>query len=83
MKDFFSFRKMVSTVIIKVIYLFGALGLTIGGIITPFIDDDLILAGIGALTLGNFLWRIICEAWILLFSIHDILGSIEKNSRIS
>ena len=37
------------------------------------------LIGIGALTVGNLLWRVICEGCILLFSIHGILGSIEKN----
>ncbi|MBC8216335.1 MAG: hypothetical protein H8E64_07485 [Candidatus Marinimicrobia bacterium] len=81
MKEFLGFRKMVSTLIIKIIYVLGALTLTVGGIVMPFIDGDLILPGIGALLIGNLLWRVICEAWILLFSIHDILGSIEANTK--
>ena len=40
-----------------------------------------ILAGIGVITIGNLLWRITCEGWILLFSMHDILGSIEGELR--
>lgn len=81
MRDFFGFRKMISTLIIKILYVIGTLILTIGGIALPFIKDDLILPGIGALILGNLFWRIICEGWILLFSIHDILGSIESNTK--
>jgi hypothetical protein len=80
MKEFFDFRKMISNMIIKILYVLGALALTIGGIVMLFIDD-LILPGIGFLILGNLLWRVICEGWILLFSIHDILGSIESNTK--
>ena len=85
-KEFLGFRKMVSTLIIKILYILGALALTLGGIITFFLgitgwnDEGLGLAliGVGALIIGNLLWRIICESWILLFSIHDILASIER-----
>lgn len=75
---FFSFRKMVSTAIIKLLYILGMLALTIGGlggILSG--DDEGTIWGLLALTIGNLLWRLICEGWILLFSIHDILGSIE------
>ncbi|MFQ6127022.1 MAG: DUF4282 domain-containing protein [Candidatus Heimdallarchaeota archaeon] len=83
MKDFFGFRKMVSTAIIKFIYILGVIVLTIGGIVMSFQIPGIpgavkILIGLGAIILGNLLWRIICEAWILVFSIHDILGSVEK-----
>lgn len=37
-----------------------------------------ILTGLLILTVGNLLWRLICEGWILLFSIHEILASIES-----
>lgn len=81
MKEFFGFRKMISTVFIKILYVVGALVLTIGGIVMPFIDDEWILPGIGAVILGNLVWRVLCEGWILLFSMHEILGKIENNSR--
>ena len=42
-------------------------------------EEELVLIGLGAMTVGNLLWRVICEGCILLFSIHDILGSVEKN----
>mgnify|MGYP005832614673 CR=1 FL=1 len=78
MKDFFGFRKMVSTAIVKLIYILGVIILTIGGIVFLFQGEGKIPIGLVAIILGNLLWRIICEAWIVLFSIHDILGSVEK-----
>lgn len=79
MSGFFSFRKMVSTQIIKALYFIGMLALTLGGLAGLASSyDESIVAGLLALTAGNLLWRILCEGWILLFSMHDILGSIEK-----
>jgi len=81
---FFSFRTMVSRTLIQIIYILGALGLSIYGIIliVKAINSNgsggLIATGLGFLLLGNLIWRIICEAWILLFNIHDVLVSIER-----
>lgn len=38
-----------------------------------------IIGAVALFTVGNLLWRLLCEAWILLFSVHEILASIEKN----
>jgi len=81
MKEFFGFHKMISAIIIKVLYVIGAIVLTIGGIIAPFLDGDYVLPGIAALILGNLIWRIICEGWILVFSMHETLNVIEKNTQ--
>ncbi|PYS94309.1 MAG: hypothetical protein DMF64_01595 [Acidobacteria bacterium] len=37
--------------------------------------------GIGALVLGNLIWRVLCETWILLFSMHDQLIAIRDELR--
>jgi len=36
----------------------------------------------GAITLvfGNLLWRLLCEGWILLFSMHELLAAIAHGS---
>ena len=78
MNDFFGFRKMVSTALIKIIYFFGLIILTLSGAGMVYQGNIMVLKGIGIIVLGNLLWRIICEVWILLFSIHDLLGSIDK-----
>ena len=81
---FFNFRTMVSRTLIQIIYIFGVLGLSIYGIILivnatkDHGDGGLVVTGLGFLLLGNLVWRIICEAWILLFNIHDVLVSIER-----
>ncbi len=78
MKGFFGFRQMVSTALIKFFYILGVIVLTIGGIVMLFQGGENALIGLGAIIFGNLVWRIICEGWILVFSIHDILGSIEQ-----
>jgi len=75
MNDFLSFYKMFSTSFIKVIYVIGVLGVTLGGVFMMARNPPL---GIAVLLLGNMLWRIICEGWIVLFSIHELLASIDK-----
>lgn len=74
---FFSFRTMISTSLIKIIYVLGMTGFTIGGILKIIQGKDIFL-GLCIVVLGNLVWRIVCELWILLFSIHNILGSIER-----
>jgi hypothetical protein len=37
-----------------------------------------IAGGLAVIIVGNLIWRVVCEAWILAFSIHEILGSAEK-----
>ncbi|MFX0203341.1 MAG: DUF4282 domain-containing protein [Candidatus Hodarchaeota archaeon] len=54
----------------------GAEKLNIFGSQTPF--NKQILIGIALIVLGNLVWRFLCESWILLFRICDILGSIER-----
>jgi hypothetical protein len=37
-----------------------------------------IAIGLAALVLGNLIWRVLCETWILLFSMHDQLIAIRE-----
>lgn len=95
---FFSFHKLVSTSIIKTVYLIGAIVITLlptlqivvaafalVGRVPPDPAAERLLVGIpevriaGAcfvLLFGNLIWRLICEGWILLFSIHELLAKI-------
>jgi len=41
-------------------------------------SDYELFIGLGIIVLGNILWRLICEGTILMFSVHEILGSIER-----
>lgn len=87
--EFFSFRKMITTGIIRNAYIIGMFVLILLGIAImtdPRLFEELlynidpILAGIIVILLGNLLWRIVCEILILSFSIldnllHSSLGS--------
>ncbi len=33
--------------------------------------------GVGAVIIGNVIWRVLCELWIVLFNIHALLASME------
>jgi len=75
---YFSFKKIISTYLIKLIYILGACVLGILGLYLLLLGDKYMLLGIGIIVLGNILWRLLCEGWILLFGIYDALISIEN-----
>ena len=74
--DFLGFRMMVSSLIIRIFYALGLLVITI-----YWLQQALgnLLMGLGIIILANLLWRIFCEALILLFGIHQELVKISRN----
>lgn len=44
----------------------------------PVLAGLYLVAGAAIASVGNLLWRLMCEGWILLFSIHEMLASIER-----
>jgi hypothetical protein len=90
---FISFNKFISRTLIMIVYVIGAAWITISGIIyiipkterIPYLGEYTrtsflrILIGIGIIIVGNLLWRIICEAGIVIFSIQDDLRKIEQH----
>jgi Domain of unknown function (DUF4282) len=99
---YFSFHSLVSTSIIKVAYLFGALAISSIGIVLivsgilkyrsemfgeiyPVIafGDPVIqfISGIVIFVFANIVWRVLCEFFILLFSIHELLSEILRELR--
>lgn len=102
MAGYFSFHYMVSTTIVKLIYVMGLLALAGLGFIQialgvfaliqqsrtdlpalPLLTQPMtaiVLIATGLLTLipANFIWRLVCEAWILVFSMHELLASIDE-----
>ena len=88
MKRYFSFTEMISTSIIKGLHNIGCLVITFGGIAAVFtgffgsyrVKFEVVMIGFAVLIFGNLLWRLICEAWILFFRIHESLVAIEHNT---
>lgn len=86
MTDFLAFKSMVSVGIIKVIFLIGAILIILVGIAVILGDplDNRILSFLGGLAIivmGNLLWRVVCEAWIVIFAIHERLAEILEELR--
>ena len=80
-KGFFSFQKMISATLIKIMYVIGLVLLTLSGIvliIQGFSGDFLINLGegLGVIIIGNLFWRMLCEGLIVIFSIHEAMVTI-------
>jgi hypothetical protein len=90
MGAYFSFERMITTTFVKVIYFLGFLAITAGGVALAVwagmqlndarIDRVLgwryVAAGVGLVVIGNIVWRVFCELWVVLFEIHNELVSV-------
>jgi len=92
LSDFVSFKKFISTTLIIIIYAVGFIYITTKGISTivenrySFLgmgsdSSERLLAGLAIIVVGNLAWRIVCEAAIVIFRIHDSMTAIEKASQ--
>jgi hypothetical protein len=93
MGSYFSFNKMITENFVRALYFLGFLVLTIGGFALAIwaglqlneasIERQLgwryVAIGAGAVILGNLLWRILCELWIVLFNMHARLVSLDDH----
>ena len=79
--------------LIKVVYIVGACFITAAGLLSILSPETLneyeagpILTRVGGilvLLVGNLVWRIMmCEGAILLFSLHELLVSIDTRARV-
>jgi hypothetical protein len=90
MSAYFSFERMITTSFVKVVYFLGFLLLTVGGIglmvwaglqlNDATIDRTLgwryVALGAAIFVVGNIVWRVVCELWVVLFGIHAELVSL-------
>jgi len=90
MSGYFSFQKLISTWFVQVMYFVGFLLISAAGIglavwagmhlsdatISRELGWRYVAAGVGAVVLGNLLWRVFCECWIVMFRLRDELIAI-------
>jgi hypothetical protein len=80
--DFVNFRYLITPGFITVIYIVGAILITIGALATAGSGGSGgVLGGLFFLVLGNLWWRIVLEFVMVLFRINDSLGSIDRRGR--
>lgn len=92
MPGYFSFQKCITSAFVKAIYFIGFLALTAGGIgfavwaamglYRATMPRELgwyyVAIGAGTLLVGNLVWRVFCEIWIVPFNIHTRLVSLDQ-----
>jgi hypothetical protein len=76
--DFLNFKVMITPVVVLVLFWLGMMAIAVAAI--GLFAQGKILAGIGAVFLGPFAWRIICEYMIIGFRMHDCLEQIAKEA---
>jgi hypothetical protein len=90
MGAYFSFERMITTSFVKVVYFLGFLVITAAGVALAVwagmqlndarIDRALgwryVAAGVALVVVGNIIWRVFCELWVVLFGIHAELVSV-------
>ncbi len=87
--DFFNFRRMVTPLIIRIIFWGGIVGIIVIAVFIFFASlagatrPNGTLAILGAfcgapifLVLSALLWRVFCESLIIVFSIHETLSEV-------
>src|SRR5262245_39089300 len=81
---------MITTTFVKVVYFLGFVALTAAGVALAVwagiqLNDATIerapgwryvAAGVALLVIGNTVWRVFCELWVVLFGIHSALVSV-------
>ncbi len=94
---YFSFERMITTTFVKVLYFLGFIAITAAGVALAVwagmklndatIARDLgwryMAAGFAMVILGNIVWRVFCELWVVLFGIHSELVSIRYASNLN
>ncbi|MCX7806077.1 MAG: DUF4282 domain-containing protein [Planctomycetota bacterium] len=76
MEDFLTFRKMITPVIIRILFWIGVAAMIIGGFASLVAGHYLL--GIMLMLLGPICVRIYCEILILFFIINDTLTDIRN-----
>ena len=77
--DFASFRKMITPIIIQILFWIGIAACLMTSL--GFIFQGYLGIGLVYLIIGPLMVRIYCELIILLFRIYDTLNDIKENTK--
>jgi len=75
MSDFLSFRKMITTLIIQVIFWLGVVAIVLAGLVAL---ADGRAGGLLLIIFGPLFWRIYCEILIVIFRMNETLTEIKN-----
>jgi Domain of unknown function (DUF4282) len=77
--DFIAFRYLITPIFMTVIYVIGAIGITLAAL-GALVGGNAI-AGILVFIFGQLYWRIILEFVMVLFRMNDSLQSIDRRGK--
>lgn len=88
MGDFLTFRRMITPIIIQIVFWIGIIGILVLGILAIVdgasgeTDGGAVVLGVLFIIFGPMIWRVFCELMILVFRIIEKLANllIEKTS---
>ena len=97
MGGYFSFDRMITTTFVKLVYFLGFIALTATGValavwagmqlndatISRSLGWRYVAAGLALVIVGNIVWRVFCELWVVLFGIHSELASMRHGLNLS
>jgi hypothetical protein len=84
MSEYLSFKKFITPTFIMIIYILGAVVVTIGSILLMAFGGGYggaavgIILGIVMLIFGNLAWRILCEYWVVQFRIYEEIAALNR-----
>ena len=90
MSEYLSFKRFITPTFIMIIYILGALAITIGAILVMVGGFNVtgtgvslggafgIILGIIMLIFGNLAWRILCEYWVVQFRIYEEIAALNR-----
>jgi len=86
--DFLTFRRMITPVIIQIIFWIGAIGVFVAGIFMIATacsgggcDATQIIGGVTLMILGPLAVRVWCETLILFFRMNETITGIQNNTK--
>jgi len=85
MGDILAFRRMITPIIIQIVFWIGIVGILVLGI-AAIVDGisnesdvgEVIVVGVLILILGPIIWRVFCEILILTFRIIETLADLRN-----
>jgi len=78
MSEYLSFKRFITPGFIMVIYLLGALGVTLLSIALMLSGGIYIVYGVIMLIFGNLFWRVVCEYMVVQFRIYDEIVMLNR-----
>lgn len=81
LSDFFSFRRMITPIIIEILFWIFAAISVIGGLVSLTQGGSSVLFGLLLIFIGPLIARVYCEIVIVVFRINETLTDIRANTR--